>query len=152
VKELTKPSAVAWAVNQLYWRDRERFESLAQAMAELASAQREALGGGGAAALKDATRRKIERLQTASRAAERRLVACGAAGGPAVVQRLNATLEAMATPRPPGTTAPLPGRLVTELQPAGFDVALGLGGLDLPPVPARAARARSPSPARGAEP
>src|SRR4029453_9030946 len=55
VKELTKPSAVAWAVNQLYWRDRERFDALAQAMAELAAAQREALGGGGAAALTDAT-------------------------------------------------------------------------------------------------
>jgi hypothetical protein len=137
VKELTKPSAVAWAVNQLYWRDRERFDALALAMAELAAAQREALGGGGAAALKDATRRKVERLQAAARAAERRLVASGAAGGAAVVQRLSATLEAMTTPRPPGTTAPTPGRLVTELQPAGFDVALGLGGLDLPPVPAR---------------
>ena len=147
VKELTKPSAVAWAVNQLYWRDRERFDALAQAMAELAAAQREALGGGGAAALKDATRRKVERLQAASRAAERRLVASGAAGGPAVVQRLSATLEAMAAPRPPGTTAPTPGRLVTELQPAGFDVALGLGGLDLPPVPRSAPpAARSPSP------
>jgi hypothetical protein len=123
VKELAKPSAVAWAVNQLYWRERARFE---------------ALGGGGAAALKDATRRKVERLQAAARAAARRLDASGAAGGPAVVQRLSATLEAMTTPRPPGTTAPTPGRLVTELQPAGFDVALALGGLDLPPVPARA--------------
>ena len=144
VKELTKPSAVAWAVNQLYCRDRERFDALAQAMAELAAAQREALGGGGAAALKDATRRKVERLQAAARAAERRLAASGAAGGPAVVQRLSATLEAMATPRPPGTTAPTPGRLVTELQPAGFDVALGLGGLDLPPV--REHTARGPEP------
>jgi len=144
VKELTKPSAVAWAVNQLYWRDRERFDALVVAMAQLAAAQREALGGGGAAALKDATRRKVERLQAAARAAERRLVASGAAGGPAVVQRLSATLEALATPRLPGTTAPTPGRLVTELQPAGFDVALGLGGLDLPPVPARAARGPEP--------
>jgi hypothetical protein len=145
VKELTKPSAVAWAVNQLYWRERDRFDALAVAMAELAAAQREALGGGGVAALKDASRRKAEQLQAAARAAARRLVASGAAGGPAVVQRLSATLEAIATPRPPGTTAPTAGRLVAELQPAGFDVALGLGGLELPPVPARPAKGPEPA-------
>jgi len=149
VKELAKPTAVAWAVNQVYWRDRARFDALAQAMTELAAAQREALGGGGAGALKDATRRKAETLQAAARAAERRLVDSGAAGGPAIVQRLSATLEALATPRPPGTTAPTPGRLVTELQPAGFDVALGLGGLDLPTVPARQARSPEPFTPRG---
>src|SRR5262245_21195644 len=75
VKELAKPTAVAGAVNQVYWRDRERFDALVEAMAELAAAQQEALRGGGAAALKDATRRKAERLQAAARAAEKRLVA-----------------------------------------------------------------------------
>ena len=130
-------------MNQLYWRDRERFDALAQAMAELASAQREALERRVRPSCADATRRKVERLQPPLARAERRLVASGAAGGPAVVQRLSATLEARRAPRPPGDAAPTPGRLVTELQPAGFDVALGLGGLDLPPVP-RSRPAASP--------
>jgi len=73
VKGLGKPTAVAWAVNQVYWSDRARFDALVTALAEVAAAQREGLGGAGAAALRDATRRKAERLQEAVRAGERAL-------------------------------------------------------------------------------
>jgi hypothetical protein len=136
VKGLGKPTAVAWAVNQVYWSDRVRFDALVTALAEVAAAQREGLGGAGAAALRDATRRKAERLQEAVRAGERALAAGGGSTGPGVQQRLSATLEALASPRPSGAVSETtPGRLVSELQPSGFDVALGLGSMDLPPVP-----------------
>ena len=136
VKGLGKPSAVAWAVNQVYWSDRVRFDALVTALAEVAAAQREGLGGAGAAALRDATRRKAERLQEAVRAGERALAAGGGSTGLGVQQRLSATLEALASPRPSGAVSETtPGRLVSELQPSGFDVALGLGSMDLPPVP-----------------
>jgi len=136
VKGLGKPSAVAWAVNQVYWSDRVRFDALVTALAEVAAAQREGLGGAGAAALRDATRRKAERLQEAVRAGERALAAGGGSTGLGVQQRLSATLEALASPRPSrAVSETTPGRLVSELQPSGFDVALGLGSMDLPPVP-----------------
>jgi hypothetical protein len=136
VKGLGKPTAVAWAVNQVYWGDRARWDALVTALAEVAAAQREALGGAGAAALRDATRRKAERLQEAVRAAERALVASGGAIGLGVQPRLSSTLEALASPRPPDAVSEAtPGRLASELQPRGFDVALGLGSMDLPPVP-----------------
>ena len=145
VKELTKPSAVAWAVNQLFWRDRERFDALALAMAELAATQREALGEVEPSAQgRDA--RKVERLQAAARAAERRLVASGAAGGPAVVQRLSATLEAMATPRPPGTTAPTPGGSSRSSSRPGSTSPSVSAGWTCRPCLRAPREARSPSP------
>jgi hypothetical protein len=135
VKALAKPTAVAWAVNQLYWRERERWDALARAMAELASAQREAASGSGAAELREAARRKGETLQPLLRAAERRLAGAGGQASPAVLQRVAATLEAATSPRPASARAPGAGRLASELEPSGFELALGLGGLDLPPAP-----------------
>jgi hypothetical protein len=151
VKGLLKPSAVAWAVNQVYFRDRPAFDGLANAMAEVAAAQREALTGGVAGSVRDAMRRKTEALAAAARLAERRLVEGGAASSPAVLQRLTSTLEALARPRAAGDDdAPRPGRLATELQAPGFDLALGLRGLDLPPPPPRSP-APSPSAAEKVE-
>jgi hypothetical protein len=95
VKGLVKPGVVAWAVNQVYFQDRERFDALVAVMTEVAAAQRGALAGSGAAQLREATRRKSELLQDVARAAERRLVDSGGAGGLAVLQRLTATLEAL---------------------------------------------------------
>lgn len=127
VKALAKPTAVAWAVNQVCWKERALFDAVVRAVAEVAAVQREALAGGGAGDLREAMRRKAEALQQAARAAERRLVATGSPGGPGVLQRLGVTLEALASPRPAGqASAPRPGRLGAELRPAGFDLALGL--------------------------
>jgi hypothetical protein len=139
VKALAKPTLVAWVVNLLYWKHRGLFDGLVTAMAELAAAQREAPTGAGASALREATRRKTEKLQQLVQVAERRLLDAGSQPVPSVLQRVSATLEALASPRPKGAAgAPHAGRLASELQPSGFDVALGLGGLELPPVPARA--------------
>jgi hypothetical protein len=132
---------VAWAVNQLYWSDRALFDALAQALAHVAAAQRGGLAGGGGPELRDAMRVRSERLQQAVRAAERRLVESGSQGGLGVQQRLAATLEALASPRPSGAGASdVPGRLTAELAPHGFELAFGLGDMDLPPTPAEGPR------------
>ena len=69
------------------------------------------------------------------RAAERKLVESGSQGGLGVQQRLAATLEALASPRPSSAGSDIvPGRLVAELPSHGFDVAFGLGAMDLPAV------------------
>ena len=139
VKALAKPTLVAWVVNLVYFKHRELFDGLTSALIELASAQREARSGSGGPELREAARRKGEQLQKLVRVAERRLLDSGSQAAPPLLQRVGATLEALATPRPEGKAAPRPGRLVSELQPAGFDVALGLGSLELPPMVPRAA-------------
>jgi hypothetical protein len=137
IKALGKPTAVAWAVNQLYWSDRAAFDALVLALAHVASAQRGGLAGGGGPELRDAMRVRNERLQQAVRAAERKLVESGSQGGLGVQQRLAATLEALASPRPSGSVSDVvPGRLSGDLAPRGFEVAFGLGDMDLPPTPA----------------
>ncbi len=131
IKALGKPTAVAWAVNQLYWNDRPLFDALALALARVAAAQRGGLAGGGGTALRDAMRVRNEKLQQAVRAAERTLVASGSQGGLGVQQRLAATLEALASPRPSGAVPDVvPGRITGDLAPQGFEVAFGLGDMD----------------------
>ena len=159
VKALAKPTLVAWVVNLLYFKHRELFDGLASAMTELAAAQREARSGEGGPELREAARRKSEALQKLVRVAERRLLDGGGQAPPPVLQRVGGTLEVLATPRPEGAASPRPGRLVTELRPAGFDVALGLGALDLPPMtplaasePAGPAADAAAPPVSGAEP
>ncbi len=136
IKALGRPTAVAWAANQLYWGDRALFDALALALTHVASAQRGGLAGGGGPELRDAMRVRNERLQQAVRAAERRLVESGSQGGLGVQQRLAATLEALASPRHSGMSADVvPGRLTGDLAPRGFEVAFGLGEMDLPKPP-----------------
>jgi hypothetical protein len=139
-------------VNQLFWRDRETYDELVSSLAEVAAAQREALTGGTGAAVREAMRRKSEALASAARQAERRLVEGGGSSSPAILQRLTATLSALASPRAPDATAPRAGRLTAELQASGFDVALGLDRLDLPPAPRRPAEAESPFEGEGPPP
>jgi hypothetical protein len=58
VKGLRKPTAVAWAVNQLPRRAPERVEALLDAGASLRSAQRAALSGSGKGGLREATQER----------------------------------------------------------------------------------------------
>lgn len=45
IRALPRPSVSAWAVNQLYWHDRETYEELVAASERLRSAHRSVLGG-----------------------------------------------------------------------------------------------------------
>src|SRR2546425_3538571 len=45
IKRLQKPNAAAWAVNQLYWRERDAYDALVTAAQRLRAAQADALKG-----------------------------------------------------------------------------------------------------------
>lgn len=122
VKGLTKPSTTAWAVNQVWWRHRDRF----QAMLEAGAAQRKAH-------LAYAQGRKVDvraageaRRQAVREVAEAALEALGGqrAVAPDVQYRILGTVEAMASSGvPEGET---PGRLTRDLQSSGLDALTAL--------------------------
>jgi len=146
VKRLTKPSPTAWGVNQLWRRERKRFDALLAAGEALRAAV--ASGGGQNAALLEARRRALAAL--VDRAGSL-LEEAGSASNRANRQRIARTLEALSA----GGREALgerPGRWVTDLEPAGFGALLGLGVA--PPAggakkPRRSAK-RSPSSAAAA--
>jgi len=139
VKALKKPTAVAWAVNQLVRRNPKLVNELLDAGASLRSAQRAALSGAGKA-LRDATqaRRKV----VARGVDEASAVFRDAGRSPAShVDAIRSTLEAASTDEETGELVRA-GRLVKEVgAPAGFGDVTGfevlLGG--------RAAPAKKPA-------
>jgi hypothetical protein len=81
VKALRKPTASAWALNQLSHRDPEGVESLLDAGASLRAAQRTALSSSGnAAALRTAAETRREAIGRLARLAEQILTEAGASG------------------------------------------------------------------------
>jgi hypothetical protein len=132
VRALSKPSVSAWAVNQLYWHDRECHEALVSAGEALRRAQKARLSGGAAS-----VREAMDRRDAAVAAAAGRVQALAAAGGEtlsgAMHERVRTSLEALAT-LPPSALGP-PGRLVKDLQATGL---AGLASLASTPVSSRA--------------
>jgi hypothetical protein len=127
IRRLRKPTRVAWAANQLYWRDRRVYDRLMSAGQQLRKAQLAALAKRtadprGAA---DAHRRA---LADAVHAAEQ----IAARDGHAVDRdALSRTLDALSISE---TTPEAPGRLTHPLAPAGFEA--------LTPARARPSRPR----------
>ncbi len=148
VKALKKPTAVAWAVNQLPRRAPGLVDELLSAGDDLRRAQRAALSGSGRA-LREAT--------TARRAAVARLVDEASAvfrdagRSPAShVDAVRSTLEAASSDEETGQLV-LAGRLTKEIEaPAGFGDITGfevlLGGKGTPAKQADSARAGSSKP------
>jgi len=113
IKELDKPSVAAWAVNQLYWHERETWTTLTKASEGLRAAHRQLLAG------KSADIRETERVhRSAVRDAIERIrqVLAGAsqATTAATLTLVQETLEAL-------PTADRPGRLTRPLKPLGFE-------------------------------
>lgn len=125
IKALPKPSATAWAIDQLWWHDRPSLDALFEAAAEL----RAALVGG--AGPKESTRARTqhrERVNKAAAQASERLAKAGHGVSIATKRRLATTLEALAAlGRWP---EPGPGCLAEDLDPPGFDA---LGGMPVMP-------------------
>jgi hypothetical protein len=146
VKALARPSATAWAVNQLCWQARGFLERLLDSGEALRAAQE----SGSAEALREAMRGRREALASARDRALSLLRHAGHAATPAAEQRVSNTLLALATHGrrlPAGIVA---GRLEQDLEPPGFDA---LAGLTLPEPPARPDEAPlEPAPAPSDEP
>jgi hypothetical protein len=139
VKELAKPSASAWAINQLYWTSRQRFDNLIAASDRYRKAQRAALAGD-ATELADAEREKRRAIEEAGQTV-RRILGEGDPGAP-MMRRIQTTLEALATYGSENPT-PLKGRLTEDLEAPGFGALSSLA-----PPPEQIAQAERKNEAR----
>ena len=121
VKALAKPTLSAWVVNQLYWRERERFDELLSAVADLRAAQR-ARGD-----LRAPLEVRRQALAALTRAASGRLREVGGNPTPELMRRVAGTLEALAT------LGGAPGQLSRDLDPPGFEALAGFPRAAAPP-------------------
>jgi hypothetical protein len=118
IRALPKPPVAAWAVNQLYWKDRRSWDALVDAAENL---------------------RRVNKAVLAGRSGDVR--AAGAAHDAAVHDALKATLDQLTAAGHPATEATRqavlntlralpaadpPGRLARVLQPGGFEMLAGL--------------------------
>lgn len=137
IKTTKKPSVSAWAVNQLFFREPEAWARLE----EIGGRLQEEYGGrgsGGAEArhkLQDSLRRAIDALQKEAR---RVLEKEGPSASAATLNRIGATLHALALrpSRPQGSDEVRAGRLSTDVDPPGLEALLG-GEPELALAPAR---------------
>lgn len=136
VKALKKPTAPAWAVNQLRFSAPALLDALHAAADRLRASP---------ADVRDAMASRREALAAARAAAERLLESSGLAATPQTLQRVTATLEAVATyGKTPGR--PVAGRLTEELAAPGIEDLAALGFLPTGPVtPSSIADAEPPA-------
>lgn len=128
VKALRKPTAAAWAVNQLVRAEPDLVEALLGAGGELRQAHRQAASGRGAAQLRaaaEAERAAVEALMS------RVAAVLGRAPGPGLAESIRNALRA-ASSDDEARERVRTGTLVTELRPVG-----------LGPLPGGSARGRS---------
>lgn len=112
IRKLVKPTAPAWAVNQLFWRRRPVFDALAKASEARRLAHVRQLGGQPIdLAIVDARHRSA--LDAAFEAAVAFLKEDGDAASPATLGALERTLEAVPAPE-------IAGRLERAIDPVGF--------------------------------
>ena len=125
VRKLEKPGAVAWATNQLFWRDRAVYDRLMAAGRFLREAQVAALSGA-AADLKRSTIEHRAALSAAVTAATHLAAEHAVRPGADPVSRMLETLSL--APEPPAHA----GRFVDVLQPAGFEALAGISPVAAP--------------------
>ena len=136
VKALTKPPIAAWAVNQLYWQDRDRYDALVDAANEMRRTHRAVIEG-----RKGDLRAAGREHELALEAALKSAVSLLKAGGQPVTDTtrhaiLN-TLRALPSAEPPG-------RLTQVLAPGGFEMLAGV-------TPATPSRRRTQPPSQKQE-
>jgi len=118
VRALGKPPIAAWAVNQLYWRDRETWDALIEAAENARRAHKAVLSGRGG----DVRAAGTVHEEAAEAALKKTLAIVAGSGHPVT----DSTRQAIAT-----TIRALPGeepagRLTRALQPGGFEMLAGL--------------------------
>ena len=130
VRALAKPPIAAWAVNQLYWRNRKIWDALIAA-AENARRAHKAVLAGRSGEIRSLSKVHDEAVETALKAALSILTGAGHPQSDATKQAIVTTLRAL-----PAEEAP--GRLTHTLQPGGFEALAGLSlGRGVPVAPAK---------------
>jgi hypothetical protein len=119
IKALQKPSVPAWTVNQLARRSPDQVKELLAAGGDLRKAHRAALSGKGGGAIAEATKRERHAVAALVAAARALLEETGRRPTEQTLDKVQATLRAAALDLPAGKLLEQ-GRLVTELEPAGF--------------------------------
>ena len=129
IKRLEKPGASAWAVNQLFWRERPIYDELIAASQRLRVAYREQLAGKSP---------DVRGAEAAHRAAVKRATQCarelveahGSTASDAVIDAVRETLDILPSVDPPG-------RLTKPLKRTGFEALEGFSFSAKPrPAPA----------------
>jgi DNA repair exonuclease SbcCD ATPase subunit len=119
IKTLAKPSVSAWAVNQIYWNNRETFDELIEVGEQLRDLQSSGISGKVTQmrASLDARRDVLTQL---SDLASSLLQEAGHNPSQDTLRRVTTTLEALSSfgSRDDG---PTPGRLSSDVDPPGFE-------------------------------
>jgi hypothetical protein len=131
VRALRKPSTTAWALNQLARTRPADVERVLTAGEELRNAQHDALEGGDPARLRDARRAHDGEVDRVASMASELLSETGKPAGPAQHDRLVSTLQAVAGDEESRELLRR-GRLVHDLEPAGFGFADDLTTVSTP--------------------
>lgn len=145
VKALPKPSAPAWAVNQLYWQSRDVYDALVKASERLRAAHRSLLGGKAV----DVHRVEAEHRDTVRAAAQevrRLMVDADERPSEQTMMAINETLEALPTGDEP------PGRLTRPLKRLGFEALAGTPSRPAGVPPAKLTLVKSSAKKAAAEP
>lgn len=142
IKQLEKPNSAAWAINQLFWSQRQLYDQVIDAAASRREAYRKMLAGKVAEVEKvDAGHRAA--IREATRAARAILEKAGNKPTDVVMTAISETLDAL-----PG--AEIPGRLTKSLKRIGFEglegVPVSAGPKKVTPIAPRVAAAASGKP------
>jgi len=120
VKSLEKPLLPAWAVNQLYWRERETYDRLVTAAIAMREAHVHAISGRKAdVAAAESTRHEARRAAMVT--AKHLIESSGEKATPATLEAVSETLQAL-----PSNDV-MPGRLTRPLKPLGFAALMAPG-------------------------
>jgi hypothetical protein len=142
IKGLSKPPLAAWAVNQLYWRQRDEYDALIAASDSLRRTHKSVLAGKGGD-LRAAGKAHDEALDTALKSTLGLLQESGQTVTDQTRQSIVTTLRALPADDPPG-------RLTRTLQPGGFEMLAGLSiggaGRGLPATPPKRTAPRESAP------
>lgn len=130
IRGLEKPNVAAWAVNQLYWRERPIFDELIEASQLLRAAYRDQLGGK-PADVRGAEDNHRATVKRATQTARGMIEAGGSQASDAVMAAVRETLDILPSAEPAG-------RLTRPLRRTGFEALEGFTIAAKPrPVPAR---------------
>ena len=118
IKSLEKPNVPAWAVNQLFWKERPAYDRLVAAAEQLRGEHRKLLAGK-SSGIREAEQSHREALRDAINHIKALLQSAGQALSPATLGAIQETLEALPGGDPPG-------RLTKPLKPLGFEALSGV--------------------------
>jgi hypothetical protein len=118
IKALSKPPLAAWAVNQLYWQARDRYDDLVRAATDMRRAHKSVIEGK-RADLRTAGREHEIAIEAAVKATLAILEGSGQPVTEATRQAIISTVRAL----PSDET---PGRLTGVLSPGGFEMLAGI--------------------------